>query len=104
MEIMKKKRKEKKKSKPEKEKKTITLEKSTFTQRERKTKIQQNRKINDLAPAPLFIQPYIIIVRLDEQCRKGGDTLERVRYTNTGHVCMVDKQQRMAPIVKGRVI
>ena len=44
---MKKKRKEKKKSKPEKEKKTITLEKSTFTQRERKTKIQQNCKINE---------------------------------------------------------
>ena len=36
-----------KKSKPEKEKKTITLEKSTFTQRERKTKLQQNRKINE---------------------------------------------------------
>ena len=36
-----------KKDKPEKEKKTITLEKSTFTQRERKTKIQQNRKINE---------------------------------------------------------
>ena len=36
-----------KKSKPEKEKKTITLEKSTFTQRERKTKIEQNRKINE---------------------------------------------------------
>ena len=36
-----------KKSKPEKEKKTITLEKSTFTQRERKTKIQQHRKINE---------------------------------------------------------
>ena len=35
----------KKKSKPEKAKKTITLEKSTFTQREHKTKIQQNRKI-----------------------------------------------------------
>ena len=60
----------------------------------------------DLAPvpAPLFIQPYIIIVSEDEQCRKGGDTLERVRYTYTGHVCMADKQQRMAPIVKGRVI
>jgi len=42
---MKKKRKEKKKSKPEKEKKTITLEKSTFTQRERKTKIQQIVKL-----------------------------------------------------------
>ena len=42
----------------------------------------------DLAPAPLFIQPYIIIVSEDEQCRKGGDTLERVRYTYfvTGHV------------------
>ena len=37
----------KEKSEPEKEKKTITLEKSTFTQRERKTKIQQNRKINE---------------------------------------------------------
>ena len=37
----------KEKSKPEKEKETITLEKSTFTQRERKTKIQQNRKINE---------------------------------------------------------
>ncbi len=36
-----------KKSKPEERKKTITLEKSTFTQRERKTKIQQNRKINE---------------------------------------------------------
>ena len=35
-----------KKSKPEKQTKTITLKKSTFTQRERKTKIQQNRKIN----------------------------------------------------------
>ena len=33
----------------------------------------------DLAPAPLFIQPYIIIVSEDEQCRKGGDTLERGR-------------------------
>ncbi len=30
-----------------KEKKRITLEKITFTQRERKTKIQQNRKINE---------------------------------------------------------
>ena len=47
----------------------------------------------DLAPAPLFIQPYIIIVSEDEQCRKGGDTLERVRYTYfvTGHVYMADK-------------
>ena len=45
----------------------------------------------DLAPAPLFIQPYIIIVSEDEQCRKGGDTLERVRYPYTGHVCMADK-------------
>ena len=34
---------------------------------------------------------YIIIVSEDEQCRKGGDTLERVRYTYTGHVCMADK-------------
>ena len=30
-----------------KEKKRITLEKITFTQRERKTKIQQNHKINE---------------------------------------------------------
>ena len=30
-----------------KEKKRITLEKSTFTQRDHKTKIQQNRKINE---------------------------------------------------------
>ena len=45
----------------------------------------------DLAPAPLFIQPYIIIVSEDEQCRKEGDTLERVRYTYTGHVCIADK-------------
>ena len=37
----------------------------------------------DPAPAPLFIQPYIFIVSEDEQCRKGGDTLERVRYTYT---------------------
>ncbi len=34
---------------------------------------------------------YIIIVSEDEQCRKGGDTLERVQYTYTGHVCMADK-------------
>ena len=34
---------------------------------------------------------YIIIVSEDEQCRKGGDTLERVRYTYTGRVCMADK-------------
>ena len=59
----------------------------------------------DPAPAPLFIQPYIIIVIEDEQCRKGGDTLERVRYTYTAsHVCMAGKYQRMAPIMKGRVI
>ena len=36
-----------KRSKPEKEQKTVTLENSTFTQKERKTKIQQNRKINE---------------------------------------------------------
>ena len=59
----------------------------------------------DPAPAPLFIKPYIIIVSLDEQCRKGGDTLEKVRYTYTAsHVCMAGKYQRMAPIMKGRVI
>ena len=36
---------------------------------------------------------YIIIVSEDEQCRKGGDTLERVRYTYfvTGHVYMAGK-------------
>ena len=47
----------------------------------------------DPAPAPLFIQPYIIIVSEDEQCRKGGDTLERVQYTYfvTGDVYMADK-------------
>ena len=44
----------------------------------------------DLAPAPLFIQPYIIIVSEDEQCRKGGYA-RTVRYTYTGHVCMADK-------------
>ena len=34
----------------------------------------------------------IIIVSLDEQCRKGGDTLEKVRYTYTAsHVCMAGK-------------
>ena len=33
---------------------------------------------------------HIIIVSEDEQCRK-GDTLERVRYTYTGHVCIADK-------------
>ena len=36
-----------KKEQTGKRKKTITLEKSTFTQTERKTKIQQNRKINE---------------------------------------------------------
>jgi len=42
MEIM------RKKCKPEKEKKTITLEKkNAFTQRERKPKIQQTRKIKE---------------------------------------------------------
>ena len=47
----------------------------------------------DPAPAPLFIQPYIFIVSEDEQRRKGGDTLERVRYTYfvTGHVYMAGK-------------
>ena len=40
MEIMKKEQTGKRKEK-------TTLEKSTFTQRERKTKIQQNRKINE---------------------------------------------------------
>ena len=34
---------------------------------------------------------YIIIINEDEQCTKGGDMLERVRYTYTGHVCMADK-------------
>ena len=46
----------------------------------------------DLAPAPLFIQPYIIIVSEDEQCRKGGDTLERYDTpTQVSLVCMADK-------------
>ena len=45
----------------------------------------------DLAPAPLFMQPYIIIVSEDEQYRKGGDMLERLRYIYKGHVCMADK-------------
>ena len=34
---------------------------------------------------------YIITISEDEQCRKGRDTLERVRYAYTGHVCMADK-------------
>ena len=41
--------------------------------------------------ADLVHTDYIIIVSEDEQCRKGEDTLERVRYTYTGHVCMADK-------------
>ena len=41
--------------------------------------------------APLFIQPYIIIVSEHEQCRKEGESLERIRYTYTGHVSMADK-------------
>ena len=37
----------KKRANRKRKRKTITLEKGTFTQRERKTKIQQNRKINE---------------------------------------------------------
>ena len=35
---------------------------------------------------------YIIIVSEDEQCRKGGDTLERVRYTYTARSRMHGRQ------------
>ena len=45
----------------------------------------------DLAPTPIVHTDYIIIVSEDEQCTKGGDMLERVRYAYTGHVCMADK-------------
>ena len=37
----------KKRANRKRKRKTITLEKGTFTQRERKTKIQQNCKINE---------------------------------------------------------
>ena len=37
----------KKRANRKRKRKTITLEKGTFTQKERKTKIQQNRKINE---------------------------------------------------------